>query len=640
MIKKTGLYVLIFLSLCSPAFKAQSGFSLIEDYMDKSRYYDQVDVDSSVAYGIKAYKLAQALKDDYMLCKTALSLGISYQNISDYKKATVYYQEGITLAEKINDRKLLAQAYNSFGNLFALQKQYDPAAEYFEKALVKSRELNDQRKISVILSNLANIEYAKSYYSKDYTKTNALYQEAYKWAVLAGDTGQMIGVNGNWGMSLGDEGNYKQSVERLQTAIALARKINNKSDMVFLIHDLARTYFTMKDFQKAIGLYQESLQLAEEFKDKDFESENYYGLAISYYELGDYKPAYDYFEKYKRLEDTLSNKDIANELNALKTRYDTENKQKQIELLEANANKDRITKISLSCGAVMLLLLAFLMFNRYRLKSKTNELLEKQNQVISEKSKDISDSIHYAKKIQDAMLPTKEDIREVFPGSFVLSIPKDVVSGDFYWIASHSPRKLFVVADCTGHGVPGAFMSMIGNTLLHSIVGEKKITAPHEILNELRREVIKALRQGESSQNKDGMDLSLISLDTETMMLEVACANNPVWIVRKDGSLVEIKPDKQPIGYVTGKETDFSLQRVQLSVGDMIYQFSDGYADQFGGPAGKKYKYNQLKESLLSMHAMPVEEQEQKLRNIFLAWRGSLDQLDDVLISGIRVNAS
>ncbi len=640
MVKKTGRYVLIFLSLCSPAFNAQSGFSLIEDYMDKSRYYDQVDVDSSVAYGIKAYKLAQALKDNYMLSKTALSLGISYQNISDYKKATIYYQEGITLAEKLNDAKLLAQAYNSFGNLFALQKQYDQAVEYFEKALAKSKELNDKRKISVILSNLANIEYAKSYYSKDYTKTNTLYQEAYEWAVLSKDTGQMISVNGNWGMSLGDEGAYKESVNKLQTAIALARKVRNESDMVFLIHDLARTYFTMKDFQKAIGLYKESLELAKEFKDKDFESENYYGLAISYYELADYKPAYDYFEKYKRLEDTLSDKDIANELNALKTKYDTENKQKQIELLEANANKDKVTKISLSCGAVMLLLLAFLMFNRYRLKSKTNGLLEKQNQVISEKNKDISDSINYAKRIQDAMLPGAEDIRAVFPESFILSIPKDVVSGDFYWVARHGSRKLFVVADCTGHGVPGALMSMIGNTLLNSIVGEKNIREPHEILNELRREVINALRQGENSQNKDGMDLSLISLDADTMMLEVACANNPVWIVRKDGSLTEIKPDKQPIGYVTGKDEGFSLQRLQLSVGDVVYQFSDGYADQFGGPAGKKFKYNQLKEALLSMHDMPLEQQEKKLRDIFLTWRGNLDQLDDVLISGIRVNAS
>jgi len=575
-----------------------------------------------------------------MLSKTALSLGICYQNISDYKKATTCYKEGITLAEKLNDTKLLAQAYNSFGNLFALQKQYDQAVEYFEKALVKSKELNDERKISVILSNLANIEYAKSYYNKDYTKTNVLYREAYDWAVLAKDTDQMISVSGNWGMSLGDEGNYQESVNKLQAAIALARKVGNGSDMVFLIHDLARTYFTMKDFQKAIALYKESLELAKEFKDKDFESENYYGLAISYYELADYKPAYDYFEKYKRLEDTLANKDITNELNALKTKYDTENKQKQIELLEANANKDRITKISLGCGAVMLLLLAFLLFNRYRLKSKTNELLEKQNQVISEKNKDISDSIHYAKRIQDAMLPGAEDIRAVFPESFILSIPKDVVSGDFYWITRHGSRKLLVVADCTGHGVPGALMSMIGNTLLNSIVVEKKIVEPHRILDELRREVIKALRQGEHSRNKDGMDLSLISLDTDTMVLEVACANNPVWIVRKDGSLTEIKPDKQPIGYVSGKEAGFSLQRRQLAAGDIVYQFSDGYADQFGGPAGKKFKYNQLKETLLSVHEMPLEQQEKKLREIFLAWRGNLDQLDDVLISGIRVNAS
>ena len=285
----------------------------------------------------------------------------------------------------------------------------------------------------------------------------------------------------------------------------------------------------------------------------------------------------------------------------------------------------------------MLFLLAFLMFNRYRLKSKTNQLLKYQNLIISEKNKDISDSINYAKKIQDAILPSITDIKKVFPESFILSIPKDVVSGDFYWFAKHNTLKIFAIADCTGHGAPGAFMSMIGNTLINSIVNERQIFTPDSILNELRKEIISVLKQGETSQNKDGMDISLFCLNTETNVLQIACANNPVWILKTTGNFIDIKPDKQPIGFVSNISKRFSLQTIQLDKGDTIYQFTDGYADQFGGAKGKKFKYNQLKESLLTIQKLPLQHQSSQLEKTFIEWRGKLEQIDDVLISGIRI---
>jgi serine phosphatase RsbU (regulator of sigma subunit) len=393
----------------------------------------------------------------------------------------------------------------------------------------------------------------------------------------------------------------------------------------------------MKQHDKAIIAFTNSLDLAYKFKDVDYQSENYYCLAESNYELGNYKTAYDLFEKYKVTEDTLSSKEITAELNTIKTKYDTEKKQKEIELLKVSANKDKIVKTSLMVGAVFLLLVAFLMFNRYRLKEKTNKLLEEQNAIISEKNKDISDSINYAKKIQEAIFPSDTEILKVFPEHFILSLPKDVVSGDFYWFTQSDHLKIFVVADCTGHGVPGAFMSMIGNTLLNQIVIERKILRPDLILNELRKEIIKSLKQGEDSQSRDGMDLSLICLNSDTNVLQVACANNPVWIIKKDGSLLEIKPDKQPIGYVSVAPQDFSLNTVQLQKGDSIYQFSDGYADQFGGEKGKKFKYNQLKELLLNSKNLSMSEQNFLLKNSFEKWKGVLVQIDDVLVTGIRI---
>lgn len=604
---------------------------------EKAHSFEQSNADSALFYATEAYNLAKEINNSYLLAAAALQQGAAYYNMGDYKRAAQLYKEGITHAEKCKDLKLQAQAYNGFANLFAQQKQHEQATEYFNKALVISKELKDTRKVAVILMNMANIEYNKAYYSNDFTKTNKAYSKAYEWSLIAKDTSQMITCLGNWGMSYSDETKFDLSLDKLNKAIELAVISHNNADLVFLKYYIGRTYSIMDKNEKALEAFNESLKLALEFKDVDFQAENYICMAESNYALGNYKIAYDYFKQYKNTEDTISSKELAAELNTIKGQYDTEKKQKEIEILKVNANKDKIVKMSLLAGAVLLLVLAFLMFNRYRLKAKTNKLLEHQNEIISEKNKDISDSINYAKKIQEAILPDHSEIKKVFPDHFILSMPKDVVSGDFYWFTQHDQYKLFVVADCTGHGVPGAFMSMIGNTLLSNIVIERKIIKPDLILNELRREIIKSLKQGEGSQSKDGMDLSLICFNTQTHELQIAGANNPVWIMKNDGSMLEIKADKQPIGYVSEESKDFAMQLIVLERGDIIYQFTDGYADQFGGEKGKKFKYNQLRELLLANKSASLEMQAVILKQNFEDWKGKLMQVDDVLVTGIRV---
>lgn len=639
MLDQLKKYTWCWAMLCLFAYGAfsQTDSSKVVEAIQKARDFEQENADSALFYSLEAYKQSQHNSSLHLKGKAALQVGVAYYNMGDYKKAALYYQEGIVLSEKSNNKKLQAQAYNGFANLFATQKQFSQASEYFHKALDISKELEDTRKVSVILMNLANIEYNKAYYSNDFTQCNKAYNEAYNWAVMAKDTDQIISCLGNWGMSYSDEGKFELSLEKLNTAISLAENSKNKADLVFLKYYLGRTYGIMHKHQLAITAFDQSLKLAMEFKDVDFQSENYLCLAESNYELGNYKVAYDFFKQYKNTEDTIASKELAAELNTIKAQYDTEKKQKQIELLEAKAGQDKMVKASLMIGAVMLLVLAFLMFNRYRLKAKTNKLLEHQNAIISEKNKDISDSINYAKKIQEAIFPSHEDIGHVFPEFFILSLPKDVVSGDFYWFTKIDNLKIFAVADCTGHGVPGAFMSMIGNTLLNHIVIERKIVRPDLILNELRKEIIKALKQGETSQSKDGMDISLICLNTDTKLLQVACANNPVWILKSDHTFSEIKPDKQPIGYAADKHNDFTLQESTLSAGDIIFQFTDGFADQFGGTKGKKFKYNPFQQTLLSIQQYPIKEQGDALKAIFADWKGNLQQVDDVLVSGIKV---
>ena len=226
---------------------------------------------------------------------------------------------------------------------------------------------------------------------------------------------------------------------------------------------------------------------------------------------------------------------------------------------------------------------------------------------------------------------------------FILYKPKDIVSGDFYYALAHktttSPNEKFYLctADCTGHGVPGAFMSMLNISYLDESIIEKNITHPHEVLDHIRTEIISSLNpEGSEEESKDGMDCVLCAFDFEKMVLEFAAANNPVWIVR-DGKLTEYKADKMPVGKYNDEMKPFTLQQVPLQKGDIVYTFTDGYADQFGGPKGKKFKYKQLEELLMANHTKPLDDQKKILNERFEEWKGNLEQVDDVLVIAIRV---
>jgi len=272
-----------------------------------------------------------------------------------------------------------------------------------------------------------------------------------------------------------------------------------------------------------------------------------------------------------------------------------------------------------------------------------NKEVIEQKATIEHKNLEMTDSIKYAKNIQEALLPAITNLRKDFPESFVLYMPKDIVSGDFYWFANRDGKHLFAAADCTGHGVPGAFMSIIGNSLLNEIIGEQHIYQPAEILNNLHVGVKTALNHNKGEfERRDGMDIALCSFNKENMTLEYAGANRALWLYRKDAidKAEIIKPDKFPIG---GLEFDFEVKRqftnhtIQLKKDDCIYIFSDGYADQFGGEKGKKFMVANLQRTFAEITDKPMEEQYQHLRKVFTDWRGAYEQIDDVLVIGVRV---
>lgn len=297
--------------------------------------------------------------------------------------------------------------------------------------------------------------------------------------------------------------------------------------------------------------------------------------------------------------------------------------------------------------AVFSILLIRMRFNLTKKELVARFALQKSKLELEEKNNEIVDSINYAKRIQNALIPPESALRKILPESFVLFKPKDIVSGDFYWATDLNTTTnteqdkdklvLFSVADCTGHGVPGAFMSIIGLKVFNQSVQQPDVNTTGEALDYLNHEVFNAVNKHSEGDNiiRDGMDVALCAINFKTLKFNFSGANNPVYIVR-DKQLHEIKGDKRPIGSYE-VETKFTNNDYQLEKGDMVYIFSDGYPDQFGGPKGKKFKYSQFKEVLIEHAHLSAKEQHEKLEHIFENWRGNLEQLDDVCVIGVRI---
>ncbi len=273
---------------------------------------------------------------------------------------------------------------------------------------------------------------------------------------------------------------------------------------------------------------------------------------------------------------------------------------------------------------------------RTREIEEQKEEIETQRDEIAVKNQEITDSIHYAKHIQNAVLPGKIALEKALPEHFILFKPRDIVSGDFYWVEEKNDRIIVCAADCTGHGVPGAFMSMLGLTFLNEIVNKDEILKAGEILDRLRSYIINAMSHRDI-QARDGMDLALVVINKQLGILEFSGAYNPMLLVR-DGELIEYKGDKMPIGKHEGEELSYTSHKIELRPDDMIYLFSDGFPDQFGGPKGGKYKARPFKQFLQKISADSMEKQEARLEIELQSWLGGIEQLDDILVMGIRYN--
>jgi serine phosphatase RsbU (regulator of sigma subunit) len=499
--------------------------------------------------------------------------------------------------------------------------EYDDALTYFEESYIISNSQQNGYFNATILNNIGIIYLDKGYLDSALVKFDKSYLLREELGDKIGMASSLINISKVYNLM----GKISKAKEFAESAIAISLEIGSANETKNASNQLYVISKKSGEYKKALEMYELYISTLDSIKSEENQKEIL---------RQQFKSDYD-------------RKAVADSIAFIKEREVEDIKfQKQ----ESELQSKRRQQIILSVGIILLVAFSLLIFNRYRVTQRQRDLIEdqrltvvKQNEItelqrseLAHRNKEITDSITYAKRIQSAILPSSKTINSHLTKSFILYKPKDIVAGDFYWMEPIVGKVLFAAADCTGHGVPGAMVSVVCNGALNRAVREFGLSEPGKILDRAREIVISEFEKSDE-EVKDGMDISICALSFEHKKLEWSGANNALWIIRNGANEVaEFKPDKQPIGKYSDPKP-FKTHFIQLNQGDSIYIFTDGFQDQFGGEKGKKFKAANLKTLLLSIQDESMEKQKQIIDEAFEDWRGSLEQVDDVCVIGVRI---
>lgn len=674
-------------------FHSLRTYSIIDDKKGKAcmfryigiAYYYKGSYDIALKYYKYAMNFAIATLDTVQLSNIYSNIGIIYHRQGDYKKGLEFYIKQMKLLEHTKDQKGLSACYINLGNLYKDQKNDKEAIRYYNLALSIKQEINDQQGVANIISNLGGVYYKMMNYEKaisHFMKALPIYESL-------NDKIGLSNCYANIGAIYAKQKMYEQALKYYLKSEAIDQKVGNAIENLYNIGGLANIYIILSDTSTSPAqkrMYaQKALEYAKRLELLSKKSNIWTQLEESYdylrkasKRLGNYKNAIYYAEKEMELDDSLISERSAKVLAEMQTKYETEKKQLQIEKLnkenelkEIQLEKNELLQkrqktIIFSILSIFLIVFVFSFFltrlyvqlkkshqilkeHQHEIELKNEELKTANEEILVQKeeieviNKKLTDSIEYASNIQQAVLPESsymiENLRNLFD-LFILFKPKDIVSGDFYWFTKMDNIYLFTVADCTGHGVPGAFMSMLGISLLNEIVRKKEITSASQVLEELRKEVIHSLHQnGKLGEQKDGMDIAFIAIDTLKHELQFAGANNPIYIYQ-NAEIKKINGDKMPIG-IYERMQPFTNNIININTGDIIYLSSDGIKDQFGGSQGKKFLSKQLEKVLLNNSQENMNTQKNALLKALNDWQNNgnhiYEQTDDITVIGIKI---
>ncbi|MBS1634606.1 MAG: SpoIIE family protein phosphatase [Bacteroidetes bacterium] len=601
----------------------------------------------SMQYAQMAYDLAQKKKYMLGMDRAINAMADAYWYHSDYERAQEYYFKSYKLNDSIHDQRGIAYAMYNIGWIACVQKHNFSEDHYLYTSSRIYHQLNDTDGIIRIANALG------SYHSEHFKATNQkpffdsalhYFSEGLKLSELPNYRTKKGNFVSNMADLFAEAGDYNTAIFYNDQGTAIHIAMHDTATVMMNTNNKANYFSRLNRCKEALPLYHSVLDYCIKHDIKDLRASALKGLSECSYALGNYKDAYDYFTQFKIIEDTLDQQMYATSMQQMQSSYElgkaeTDIKElKQISEIQELKNKQNGYFIFILIGvAVGVLVVAGLLFRQNKLKQQANVLLQAQKNEISEKKREIENSIQYAKGIQNAILPPLEELKQVFPDSFVFYQPKDVVSGDFYWFQKTDEHFYCIAADCTGHGVPGALMSIIGVDKIVQAIFEKKIFKPNDILSFLNREIKQVLKQhSDEAKQKDGMDIAVLRFNLKDHSVDFAGANRPLLIVR-GGEMIEVKPDKIAIAGITPPDQEYKLTTVPLRSKDSIYIFSDGYADQFGGDNGKKFMTKNMKELFVSIASLGAKERGEKVKSTFYNWKEPYEQVDDVLVIGINL---
>jgi serine phosphatase RsbU (regulator of sigma subunit) len=571
-------------------------------------FYNLGNYEKALENYFKSLKINEEIENMPMVATTLANVGGIYEEQEKNNSALEYYLKANAMATKIGAKQTIADTYRNVGGIYMKSKKFDSTLMVYEKAIAIYKEINDLRGM-VVLYN----KFGEAYSEQNQENNQMLFTKAFEY--------------------------YEKSLEINN------REIEEIEEKIVSFLGIGSIYINTHKYSEAIPYLDKALKMAVEIESLDNIKKANDNLSQAFAGLGNFKKAYESHVLFKNWSDSLKNDENIELLTQTSMQYEFDKQQKELEFIQAQKNleyeqkqkRDRLIRFFILTGLVIVSIFSIQMYRSFQRKKRDNVLLEKQKEEIEKQKEEITGSIRYAKRIQTAILPSNQWAKEHLPEHFILFRPRDIVSGDYYWMNKIGNKVILAAADCTGHGVPGAFMSMLGVSFLNEIVNKNNTIEPHLILNQLRNQVKLTLDQtGKEGEAKDGMDIAVCVVDFDTLELQYAGAYNPMYLFR-NGEIIETKADKMPIGIYIREKESFTNNEHQLQKGDTFYIFSDGYADQFGGPKGGKLKSGPFKELLAGIQDKSMADQREILNTFIDDWIGEGDQIDDMIILGIRV---
>jgi serine phosphatase RsbU (regulator of sigma subunit) len=595
-----------------------------------------IDPDEGIKYALQGKKLAEEINWKLGIAKACNTLGSNYKAKSEYPKALEQYQAALSIFEELSRKKDIATVMMNIGSIYRPLNEYDKSLDYYKKALSIATETGAKKLMGQLFGNMGVVYFAQ----ENVDEQLRVNKEALKIFREVGDKENEAWILSNTGDGYSVRGDYQQAMHYQDSAIAIYDELGILSYKAGSVENIGNYYFMMaqnekdpalrtKYLKRSIEQFNAAKEILEKIDDPDYLKNEYINLSKSQALLGDYESALNNYITYTNLKDSVFSKDTKESITKLETKRELDLRDKEILIEQLKKRSERIYMIA---GVLFLLVIIGFIAAGYRGQKKSKELISQQKSMVEEKQKEIVDSINYAKKIQYALLANHDLLKLHLPDHFVLFKPKDIVSGDFYW-ATETPEHFYLaVCDSTGHGVPGAFMSLLSISFLNEAINEKRITQPDKVFNFVRSRLIENI-SGEGQ--KDGFDGILICLDKKNKKLMYAAANNAPILIR-DNVLTKLENDRMPVG-AGEKKDEFRLFSLELKENDRLYLYTDGFSDQFGGPDGKKFMSKNLNALLLDIHQSDLNSQAEGLFDAFNVWKSGHSQVDDICLLGLQI---